>query len=180
MQERRTSIRMAHAVAAQYCPSDDLLPRDGKLLDVSERGSRLKAREPRQVGDRITVTFPLEQEQEPLTVTGEVRWQGIQVEHRREPRLGVLPLLFHPSREVVLDARVVCHSALQSASLGLDAARRDRDVESGQVWPEHLVRKRLLGLSLDDQDESDAHWGLPPRTFFSQSSLRRKSSSRGA
>lgn len=74
MQERRTSIRMAHAVAAQYCPSDDLLPRDGKLLDVSERGSRLKAREPRRVGDRITVTFPLEQAQEPLTVTGEVRW----------------------------------------------------------------------------------------------------------
>lgn len=74
MQERRTSIRMAHAVPAQYCPSDDLLPRDGKLQDVSERGSKLLAREPRKLGDRVTVTFPLEEQGEPLTLTGEVRW----------------------------------------------------------------------------------------------------------
>lgn len=76
MQERRTSIRVPHAVAAQYCPSDDLLPRDGKLQDVSERGSRFLAREPRKLGDRITVTFPLGEEDEPLTVTGEVRWSA--------------------------------------------------------------------------------------------------------
>lgn len=76
MQERRTNIRIAHAVGAQYCPSDDLLPRDGKLQDVSERGARLLAREPRRLGDRITVTFPLEPREEPLTLTGEVRWSA--------------------------------------------------------------------------------------------------------
>jgi hypothetical protein len=74
MQERRTTIRYAYRCHSQYCPSDDLTPRDGVLTNLSESGAGLLAQEPPRAGSLITVGFSLPGEPEPLTATGVVRW----------------------------------------------------------------------------------------------------------
>lgn len=74
MQERRTSIRIDRLSRAQYCPTDDLVPRDGRLTNLSERGAGLLLREAHRIGERITVSFSLPDAEEPLTATGVVRW----------------------------------------------------------------------------------------------------------
>jgi signal transduction histidine kinase len=78
MQERRTTIRCVHPDRAQYCPSEDPVPRDGRLADLSERGVRVFTREAHPLGERITVSFRLPGEPDPLTVTGSVRWSNPQ------------------------------------------------------------------------------------------------------
>ena len=74
MQERRTSIRINRLSRAQYCPADDLVPRDGRLTNLSERGAGLLLREAHRIGERITVSFTLPDAEEPVTATGVVRW----------------------------------------------------------------------------------------------------------
>ncbi len=74
MQERRTAIRVRHWARAQYCASSDLIPRDGRVTDVSERGAGLWTREPHARDERVTMTFMLPGDDEPLTATGVARW----------------------------------------------------------------------------------------------------------
>ena len=74
MQERRTTIRLSHRSAAQQCSSEDLLPQDGYLINISERGAGLLARRVYRDGERVTVSFALPRAREPLTATGVVRW----------------------------------------------------------------------------------------------------------
>lgn len=74
MQERRTTIRVNHRTPAQYCPSEELLPRDGFLANLSERGAGILARESHWEGERITVNMSFPGESEMVTVTGVVRW----------------------------------------------------------------------------------------------------------
>ena len=74
MQERRATIRVSYPCRAHYCPSNDLLPRDGHLVNISERGAGLLTRETHRTGERITVSFALPGEDEPVTATGVVRW----------------------------------------------------------------------------------------------------------
>jgi outer membrane murein-binding lipoprotein Lpp len=76
MQERRTAIRVRHWARVQYCASTDLVPRDGRLIDVSERGAGLWTREPHAADERVTLTFLVLGDEEPLTATGIVRWAG--------------------------------------------------------------------------------------------------------
>ena len=74
MQERRTTIRVDRLSRAQYCPADDLIPRDGRLTNLSERGAGLLAHETHRLGARLTVSLSLPEEEEPLTATGVVHW----------------------------------------------------------------------------------------------------------
>jgi len=74
MQERRTTVRVHRLSRAQYCPSDDLLPRDGRITNLSERGVGLLAHESHRAGERVTVSFAIPDEEEPVTATGVVRW----------------------------------------------------------------------------------------------------------
>lgn len=74
MQERRATIRMNHASRAQYCPAEDLLPRDGRLMNLSERGAGLLVREPHPEGEQITISFAFPGDEETTTATGAVRW----------------------------------------------------------------------------------------------------------
>ncbi|HEX9781078.1 MAG TPA: PilZ domain-containing protein [bacterium] len=74
MQERRSTVRLSREGRAHYCPSDDLLPRDGRLSDVSEHGVRLRTREAHEPGQRITVSLALPDDPEPFTATGTIRW----------------------------------------------------------------------------------------------------------
>lgn len=83
MQERRTTIRISHAARTQYCPSGDLIPRDGRITNLSERGVHLLAQESHRVGERVTLSFSLPGEEEPLTATGVVRWTDPQARRGR-------------------------------------------------------------------------------------------------
>ena len=75
MQERRTTVRLAHSSRVHYCPSSDLIPRDGQLTDLSERGAGLLALETHYVGEQVTVSFWIPGDEEtPVTATGAVRW----------------------------------------------------------------------------------------------------------
>ena len=74
MLERRTVIRIPHSCRAQYCTAEDLLPRDGRLMNLSERGAGLLAREAHHSGEQVTLTFSVPGADEPLTATGVVRW----------------------------------------------------------------------------------------------------------
>lgn len=74
MQERRTIIRTQHTCRMQYCPAEDLELRDGRLVNVSERGVGLLAREQHRNGELVTIGFSLPGDGETLTATGTVRW----------------------------------------------------------------------------------------------------------
>ena len=74
MEERRGTIRLTHQGRTQYCSSEDLIPRDGRVTNVSERGAGLLVREPHRNGEMVTVGFSLPGERTALTATGVVRW----------------------------------------------------------------------------------------------------------
>ena len=112
----------------QYCPAEDLLPRDGQIVNVSERGAGILARELHQDGERITVNFPLPGEGDPLTATGIVRWAGAAGSKNRWHALGLewLPL------EETTRSRL--HKFLYSGARGL----------SGGVTAEGIESKRFV------------------------------------
>jgi len=74
MQERRTTVRVGYQARAQYCAAEDLLPRDGRLVNLSERGAGMLVREARKLGEQVTISFSLPQSADALTATGLVRW----------------------------------------------------------------------------------------------------------
>lgn len=78
MDERRTILRIAYHAPIQYLPSQDLLPHGGRLVDISERGAGVVVSEPYRFGEQLTISIPLPGEEEPLTVTGAVRWSAPQ------------------------------------------------------------------------------------------------------
>lgn len=93
MQERRTTVRTHHTCRAQYCASDDLLPRDGRVANVSERGIGLLCREPHREGEQVTVSFSLPGAEDGFTATGLVRWSSATRQGRWYPAgLEWLPL----------------------------------------------------------------------------------------
>jgi hypothetical protein len=94
MQERRTTIRVRHVCRTPYCPGEDLLPREGRLTTLSERGAGILVREAHQAGERLTVNVPLPEEPDPLTITGVVRWSSEPIPNNGWHPLGVewLPL----------------------------------------------------------------------------------------
>ena len=94
MQERRTTIRVPHLCRTQYCPSEDFLPRDGRITTLSERGAGLLTREAHQPGGQVTVSFSLPEDGELLTATGVIRWSEAGSANGRWHPLGLewLPL----------------------------------------------------------------------------------------
>lgn len=89
MQERRTTIRIRRGGRAQYCSSDDLLPRDGQLANLSERGAGARVHQPSRIGERLTLTFPLPGADDALTATGIIRWSDPPVPKRHGYRAGL-------------------------------------------------------------------------------------------
>ncbi|MBI4597660.1 MAG: PilZ domain-containing protein [Candidatus Omnitrophica bacterium] len=73
MQERRTTVRVPHRGRTHYCPADEA-PKDGQLINLSERGAGVLTREPRQAGERIAIHVSLPSISQPLTAGGVVRW----------------------------------------------------------------------------------------------------------
>lgn len=94
MQERRTTVRKALYTRTQYCPSEDLELRDGRIADVSERGVGVLMRERHRGGELVTVGFSLPGDEETLTATGIVRWSGPESPSGAWHRIGLewLPL----------------------------------------------------------------------------------------
>ena len=94
MQERRTTIRKSHYARMQYCPSEDLELRDGRIADVSERGAGALMRERHRSGELVTLGFSLPGAEDTLTATGVIRWSGPESPKGNWHRAGVewLPL----------------------------------------------------------------------------------------
>ena len=94
MQERRLTIRIPYVGRLHYCASDDLLPGDGDLVNLSERGMGFLAREAHLAGERVTVSFSLPEQQDVLTASGEIRWSGERAKRGGRHRVGLtwLPL----------------------------------------------------------------------------------------
>lgn len=82
MQERRTTIRVTTACRAAYCPATDPTPRDGHVLNLSGGGAGLRLREAQPVGERLTVSFSLPGDDQPVTATGIVRWSDAPAKQR--------------------------------------------------------------------------------------------------
>lgn len=89
MQERRTTIRVPLRSRARYCASGDFFLRDGHLTNLSERGIGLWVREPHQAEERLTASFLLPRDHEPVTATGLVRWSDAHASKRGWYPLGV-------------------------------------------------------------------------------------------
>ncbi len=114
MQERRTTIRYECSARAQYCPEVDFTPRDGRLTTLSERGLGLLAREPRQPGERLTVSFTLPGEDEAVTMTGIVRWANGATPRTRWYPLGLEWLPLEETTRFRLETFLRNHSAAVS------------------------------------------------------------------
>lgn len=85
MQERRTTIRVPHSGRILYCASEDLLLRDGSLVNVSEQGAGLLVHESHRHGDQVTISFDLPGQVEPVTATGTVRWSSRRIRRQWHP-----------------------------------------------------------------------------------------------
>ena len=95
MHERRATIRISFPRRAQYCPSDHLLPQEGRLANLSADGSGLFVREPLPPGQQVTVQFPLPglPRGQRVAATGVVRWSHASPTGRWHPvGLAWLPL----------------------------------------------------------------------------------------
>lgn len=76
MKERRSTVRVPFVGRAHYCPSADLLPRDGWIANISGSGVSLYTQENHSPRERITVSFVPEGENDPITATGIVEWSS--------------------------------------------------------------------------------------------------------
>ena len=89
MQERRATIRVPYVCRVQYRPFEDLLPRDGRLADLSDRGAGLLTHDFHPPGERLTLHLSLPEDSEGITATGVVRWSNPKGRLSRWCRLGV-------------------------------------------------------------------------------------------
>jgi len=147
MQERRANIRVGQHSRVQYCPSDDLVPKDGQLLNVSERGAGLEVREAHRCGERITVNVSLPGDDEPLTATGVVRWSDLRSPRRRRCRLGLewLPLE-EPARNRLQQFLLTRAHAPRRRAFSLQRMRRRGFRASRAVWLSAVIFGPLLGV----------------------------------
>lgn len=137
MQERRTNIRFSSHAPIQYCPTEDLAPRDGCLSNLSERGAALRVHESHRVGERITVSFWPDHASDPLTATGVVRWSAAASAGTRWHGVG---LEWFPFEETT---RARLHRAL---SLATSTSRR---FSQGPVLSGRATAQRLAwGIAL--------------------------------
>lgn len=133
MQERRTTIRVDHPCRTQYCSADEALPKDGSLLNLSERGAGVLLREPRKGGERVTVNFPLLGAEETLTTTGVVRWSG---EHAQRGRWYPVGLEWLPLEETTAH---LLHRLLVSST---QAAAARAPIGRGRVFGRDPATRR--------------------------------------
>ena len=133
MLERRATIRTPYQCRAQYCPSDDLLLHDGRMINLSERGAGVLAREAHRYGERVTISVTLPGETGPVTATGVVRWSGPPSPRRRWYPCG---LEWLPLEETT---RHRLHAFLQHSAQAVPAAR---SLRRGPI----ALRIALLGL----------------------------------
>lgn len=127
MQERRTTIRINHACRAQYCATEDLLPRDGRIANVSERGVNVLLREPHKEGEQVTVSFSLPGADDTVTATGSVRWSAPSRKGRWYPvGLEWLPLEETTRNRLQAFLRTQAQVAPARAAAGTRAAAHER------------------------------------------------------
>ncbi len=148
MLERRSSLRYDHADRAQYCPANDLLPRDGRITNMSERGIGLLVQEPHQQGERITVSFSLENENDLLTATGVARWSSSMPVHGRWFPLGIEWLPFEETTRNRMRAYLQEHYKKPAPSAGKLHASAKLKPTSDATLDRMLVRAgTIVGLT---------------------------------
>jgi hypothetical protein len=138
MQERRTTIRSACARRAQYCPSDEPIPRDGRTTDISEHGLGLLTRDTPRLGERIAVSFSLPGDDDSFTASGEVRWAEPPSDGRGFSRVG---LQWLPIEET---ARYRLHAFLQSPVTVPSGAGRARTARPESWLPRVALRVSVV------------------------------------
>ncbi len=141
MQERRTTIRIGYTCRVQYCGSDDLLPRDGHLTDLSERGAGLRLREPHQHGERVTVSVALPGANDTLTASGVLHWSDAPAKGRHWYGAGVEWL---PMEEA---ARNRLHAFLSSSAHPASAFRSAKTHRPNWFWPLQLAVALVVVLT---------------------------------
>jgi len=136
MQERRTTIRYDCTERAQYCPSDELVPRDGRMTNISERGLGLLAHEAHRPGERIAVTFLLPGEEEAVTTTGVVRWCGASPVRRRWYPLGLEWLPLEPTTRYRIEAYLKSRQRREATRPPFwRVAQTTRSASAARFWP---------------------------------------------
>ena len=107
-----------------------------------------------------------------LRITGKIARQRVQVDHRCEPGVRIL-VLFHPQDQVSLKLLVAVPPAAMGAAMlapGGYPVCVGEGVVSSELWGQYFIHEGLFGLTFDDDMKPNQCDGLPPRTFFSQSS----------
>jgi len=160
MQERRTTIRVRHVCRAAYCPGEDLLPREGRLTTLSERGAGILVRDPHREGERLTVNVPLPEEPDPLTVTGVVRWSSEPIPNSGWHPLGLewLPMEESARHRLQQFLHLRARASLSYEERAVLANKRARDLvlrRSGIIAGVSLLFAGLLwGFSLRGDNQA--------------------------
>ena len=109
----------------------------------------------------------------------EVRREPEQVEHGREVGVRAL-ILLHPPQQVSAGPAVVQQAAAMDSrgrAARFHAAGVRENAHRSKMLHQHRIDETFLGLPLDDHVQAGHRAGLPPMTFFSQSSAMEYSSS---
>ena len=76
MRERRATVRVGCFLPAEYRVAERSLVSPGRITDLSLGGLRLFTSRPLAGGERVTVTFTLPRDDNPVSVHGLIRWSG--------------------------------------------------------------------------------------------------------
>ena len=89
MQERRATIRVPHTSRIRHCLLHTPEPRDGRIVDLSERGAGLLARESFRSGECISVGWGVSGARDAITATGLIAWSSDQPVDGHWHRFGI-------------------------------------------------------------------------------------------
>ena len=140
MRERRSTVRVPCALPVQYSPTNRFSNFAGRLADVSVRGLGLSTPHPIERGAHLSAKLLLPGEDEPVILTGIVRWSSSTSSKHGDYESGIELTNVDDTTHFCLQSFVTAR--LTDAS---SASRFTRQVRRGEIW--NAIRASVWAVS---------------------------------